>query len=542
MRKVVVLLVMALLALQACGDEPVAEPVDGDGPGGKADENAFTAALAGREDPIGKWLRDKSNVDEKGQLETDYVQVVLGIAEQEGCAVDGVKTFLISDSLLTGADPFPRTVTSVCASDPARAADVFLSAPEATEDGDIEERVIEMFAWDPKLGSYRFYRVDPVEGQQFRVQVDADPSECRNCHLGSTQMDPTFIPMAPVMNELTLPWQHWNAAPDFESVDFELSEEVQGKEGYNRSVAPWLGSAPNLEAIIRKGFERVNGERLKARRNKPASVAESMALLRPLFCNERINFVTEDSGTVTTAVYLDEGITNMLKTLDGGVWPWAWYNDKKVRLGEPIDGKLLNMVAIRGAADVDYEQRLVSVRGLEAGQVMRVKALDWKRPVFSTFRCGLWVDANERLRIQPPEVSSEARNLNLMATLFEEIMTVASADGTRVSLAPPVGSAVIAVDLADEVTINLLAESIKGGAVAQSACDAQTGAGFCAVGLQGFGDLIEAHIKVIEADPGARDKMAQIRNARACIAKEFYKNSPDIPEVGACEGAEGSRE
>ena len=298
----------------------------------------------------------------------------------------------------------------------------------------------------------------------------------------------------------------------------------------------WAGSAPNLEAVIRKGFEKVNTARLRARRNKPADPEMAMALLRPLFCNERINFVTENGGTVPTSLFIDDGIISMFGTINGGQWPWAFYNDRRVRIGTPVElSAEVDMVAVRGAADVDYEQRLVAVRGLPAEQVMRAKALDWKNPIFSTFRCQLWNDANERIRIQPPEFDPEGRTSTLLPILFDEIMTLQTSTGTRVSLAPPMGTTVIAMDFADTVTVDALADAIEAGTLADAACDEATGEGFCAMDFQGFGDMIDKHIQGIEADNGLRDKMTRTRNERACIALELYPNSPDIQNVEGCD-------
>ena len=532
-----VLFIVASLA--ACSETPVAPPEAPAPAGGKADQNAFVAALGDRQDPIGVWLRDTAQIDEKGEFETDYVQIVLGLAEQENCPIDSVKTFLISDKLVTESDnAFPRTVTSVCAQDPSRAADIFLSAPEATEENDIDIRTVEMFSWDAAANVYRFYRVDPLETDKFRVKVNVDPVECMDCHLGSSQMDPTFIHMAPVMNELTLPWQHWKAEPDFESVDFELTDELQGKENYNNSVTPWLGSAPNLESVIRKGFERVNGARLRARREKPANVAKSMALLRPLFCDERINFVTEDGGTLPTAVYLDEGITNMFKTIDGGNWPWDWYNDRRVRIGAEVEAVQMDMITVRGAIDLDYEQRLVAGRGLSAEQVMRVKALDWKNPVFSEFRCRLWREANERVRIQPPVFDENTRNATLVKELYEEVMTLPTSSGARVSISPMEGTAVIAIDIADSTSIAVLTEALELRALEDGSCDPATGTGFCSVDLTTFGDLIDGYIKTSESDFGVRDKLLRMRNERGCAAVSLYPNAPDIADLEGCQNAD----
>lgn len=537
--RLVWLLAVTLLAgVAACGDEG-AEPAaqDNNGNGGKADDasNPFLQALDGRQDALGKWLRDRSGVSDEGIFEADYVRIVMEVAEQEGCSIESVQTFLISDGLITGESPFPRTVTSICASDESRASEIFLSAPQATESGEIDMLTIEMFAWDDAERRYRFYRLDRLEEGGREVKVTIDPPQCSQCHLGAQGMDQTFIHMGPIMNELTLPWPHWNSEPDAENHSFELTDEIKSTESYNSSVAPWLNTAPNLEQIIRNGFARVNTARLRTRRDKPASPAMAMSLLRPLFCNERINFVTENGGTLSTSAYLDEGFINMYKTLGGGVWPWGWYNDRTIRVGDLVnEADQIDMVAVRGMMDIDYEQRLVSVRGLSAEQVLQVKALDWKRPVFSQFRCQLWNDANERVRLTPPEFAADARTSDLLPILFDEIMSIPGPDGQRMKLAAAEGR-FVALDLADEATVDGLAEALATGALGAATCQ-EDGAGFCEVDLTGLGELLNGYIKRSEEDPGLRDKLLRERQERACVALELYPNSPDIPGA-QCDGA-----
>mgnify|MGYP007022320634 CR=1 FL=1 len=527
------------LTLAACGDDAGQDGVDpanntdDANNGGKADEinNPFLDTLATHQDPLGQWLRERSGITREGIVQTDYVEIVLALADQEGCSVQDISTFLISDSLITGAEPFPRTVTTICTKDPAASAEIFLSMPEATEDGDLALRTIEMFAWDPSVRTYRFYKLHAVEGSDTEAEVEIEPAECAQCHTGPTDLDGSFMPMAPVMNELTLPWPHWNSQPDAENHSFIVGDDVIEKEGYNRSVAPWLGTAPNLEQIIRKGFEKVNGARLRARRNKPADPEVAMSLLRPLFCTERVNYVTEDGGNVLASAYIDEGLINMYSTIDGGVWPWAWYNDRKVRIGtldNPSDA--IDMIAVRGAIDADYEERLVSVRGLTADQVLRVKALDWKSPAFSDFRCNLWRTAMDRVRISPPQAEEGARTLALLAPLYEEIMTLPTTDGPRVSL---VGQeAILTGDLLDDESAYVLADAIAAGTLDELACQAD--AGICATDLQGLGTMVDAYIQGVEANPDIRADLLDVRNERACLTTDFFPNSPDIPNVLGC--------
>jgi hypothetical protein len=520
------LLTGLLLAAVACGGD-AADPATDDGKGGKADNGGggeFLAALEGREDALGKWLRETSGVNDEGLVDADYVRIVTEIAEQEGCSVSTVRTFLISDTLITGESPFPRTVTTLCSDDPAKASNMFLSAPEATEDGDIDIKTIEMFAWDAAARQYRFYRVDPVADGQIRVELD--PPACAGCHTGSVDQTTATIPMAPVMNELTLPWPHWNSEPDATSHTFSVSDDVKGRENYNQCVTPWLGSAPNLEQIIRAGFDKSNNARLRARRNKGGNINEAMSLLHPVFCTERVNFATEDAGQLIIGAVVDEGIPNAISKLGGG--PWAFYNDRKVRIGT-ADGDEVDMMVVRGAVDVTYENQLMSVRGLPAEHVLAAKLYDWNNPAFSDARCQLWNDASERLAISPPEVDADARTSSLVKDLFLEIMQVKASDGTMVSLVAD--GKYYMVDRADEATVVEFADAVQGEFVGAAECDLD---GFCEGDLTAVGDRVQGFVDKLEADGERRSTLWEARNIRACIAVDRYKSAPDIANL-ACD-------
>lgn len=526
-----------IVVLSACALGCV-EDAGEDKKGGKEDSTGVVAALEGHEDPLGVWFREQSGVDSSGILEADFIRILTEVSEQEGCSPADIRTFVISDSLITGEEAFPRSISTVCVNDPAKQGTVFLSTVAATDEMDVDLRTIEMFSWDASARMYRFYRVDPVEGSDSEVHLEVDPAECRQCHLGSSSMDGTFIPMVPIMNELTRPWPHWNGAPSAESHSFELPEVTQSSPNYQACTESWLGSAQDLEQLIRGAIEsKVNASRIRSRRNSPASVTEAMAQLRPLFCDERINYVTEDSGQVRSAVYVDDGIGNMMKKISESrsdlVLSWAWYNDRTVRLGDASDpSQELTMLAVRGHADVDYELRLVSASGgLSPEQVLRIKALDWERPVFSEFRCGLWTSAEERLRLSPPEFDESGRMYTLWPVLFDEIMKIQGPEGL-VSLTPPEGAEVIALGLADATRVEELGAALSEGLMGATICEQD---GFCGATVSELGDRIHSYIEGIEADASARAGLMVERNARACFARANYPNSPEIQDIEGCE-------
>lgn len=528
-------LLFVVVIFAACGeDEKTHEPLDesavnheGDGEegGGKADDEAGEfAPLLHQSDPIGKWFREKSGINGEGIVETHYKDIVLGLAEQEGCDVSTVNTYLISDRLVRD-EPFPRTVTVLCSGDTKKVANIFLSAPEASEEGGIDPRVLEMFAWNASERRYVFYRMDPVEGSDSRVLLDVEPAECRGCHLGPEGLDGTGMRMAPVMNELTLPWPHWNSEPDAENHSFELSDAVRETQSFYEVVDPWLGSAPNLELVIRSGFDRVNNARLRERRSRPPAVEDAMAMLRPVFCTERVNYVTEDGGNLLASVYVDEGIANAYRKIGDGAWPWDWFSSGRVRFGAPEGDEIeLKMIPVRGAIDVAYEQRLMAVKGLSPQQVIRVKALDWKNPVFSDFRCGLWESALERVRIQPPYFDEGERTSSLFDVLYQEIMQVQVDDaGTLVSIDGG-GAEVLAMDDADK-SLNALIAFLQND---DPATCGEFGEGVCAQDLQSFGGNLESYIREKAEHEDRRLILREISHHNVCRALEIFGNSPDL--------------
>lgn len=536
-------LLASLALIVACGDDggPVAETVDG--AGGKTDQGGgeFDAKLATANDPIGRWLRERSGVDANGELFADYQSVMAGLAEQQGCGIGSVGMYVISDSLISGEKAFPRLVTTVCTSDDARADELFMSAPSPNAEGtDIEVHDIEMFAWDADARRYRFYKTLPIEGEPGKIQVTIEPALCQDCHLTPNNLDGRHMPMLPIMNEITSPWPHWSAEPDFRSHSFQIDEEIQQAPAYAALAdGGWKTSVSRLEQIIRNGHNRVAAARVRDRRDKPADLTRSMAMLRPVFCDEQLSYATEDdvSGLIQSSLWVDDGVRNMLKKIQPAGLPWNWLNEGKVRLDSPSSSAdLLALVPIRGSADVSYEDQLASVsRGLSPWQILQVRTLDWQRPVFSDFRCGLWTSALSRVLEKPPEVTAETPNYTLMQTLYAEIMSV-EIEGRRV---PIVSSApeqeVIVVPLMDDRSFEALSAALASGSIAGSTCT-DDDLGVCQLTVQELGDMIERHVTA-NARLDARPLLQEERHRRACHVMGHFGNAPDLGDTAPCTDA-----
>ena len=482
----------------------------GDGPrceNGKCDDASGNVRdqLEGLDEAIAEWLLE-SPMTEDGILETDYLAAVAQIAARMDCDLDTLKTFVLSDDLVAG-EPFPRLISTLCSDDPSRAADFFIAASfqDPQDAFDVDVRNLEMFAWDRTQRRYVFYATLPVPGSDTKVQVEVEPRRCQQCHLNSRSLDHAHMPMLPIMNELTSPWPHWNAEPDFPSHTFVVSDETRSAPNFSELTAQGrLGSAVEFEQIIRAGqTNRVIATRLRERRNSPADVDEAMALLRPMFCDEQINYVTEDhgSGVLPTASVISGGTREAYLAISATDWPWQWLNDGKLRFDDSSADPLA-MIPVRGNADVELERRLIAVNAIEPIDVLRIRALDWSQPVLSKFRCDLWKDAKARLRQDPPDIDPDMRNVDLIPTLYAEIMQLD-------------GESLIAGD--DELV------AIADGFTPE---ERET------VSLLGFGALLQGHADDV-ATRGGREQLRAVRDARLCTVKGEFPNRPALP-IFAC--------
>lgn len=494
---------------------------------GKCDDTmvGWKARLAGRSDPIANWLLG-SDIDDAGDVDVDFGRLVSQVADQVGCSAQSIRTFVISDSLISGDEAFPRLVSTVCTDDDATAPDLFVAAAfrESGSD-DVDVLRLEMFGWDPGARIYRFYRTEPMANDTIRFTVD--PPECQACHLGPSHLDGSRMAMLPIMNELTAPWTHWNAEPDFRSHDHNIPQATAVADNFRAYGLDQLGPAVRFEQIIRAGHARVAGARARQRHNSPPSLEQSMSLLRPAFCDEQINYATEDftSGVIDTSVLIRGGIREAYFAVSATDWPWHWLNDTHLRFPVAVANDALAMVPVRGNADIDYESRLMAFGTLTPHQVLRVQALDWKRPVLSEFRCALWKRAAQRFESDPPALDPLWRNAQAMSFLFEKIMHL-----DDVPLLADSPDQLIALDVADGNREQELGAALRAGTIAVQTCGAD-GQGFCPVALRGFGDMLDAYATSIERRADAQRAITLLRDERLCVVRNEFKNAPALPAL-----------
>ena len=517
----------ALLAASLAGCS-LAPSDDGDRCSGKCDGvDDVTEALEGRDDPIARFLLS-TDIDGGGLFTGDYKSVLFGVSAIQGCSDSEIHTYVVADDLITGGEPFPRLISTVCSENNSRASEFFIAASfEDQKTGDVDMRDVEMFAWDPTLRGYRFYAFKPGGAgiDQGLVELEVDPPRCEGCHTGPGGLDDSGMPMTPIMNELNRPWTHWNAEPGFESHDYELPESVLDKPNFVALAEEHKAPASRFEEIVGTAIhEKVVTSRLRARRDPP-DIDVIMGLLRPVFCDEHVNYVSEEfeAGVIRNAALIDPGIRATYKSIADD-WPWQWAAQEHMRIGELGSAEALDQVPSRSLADVLTERQLVTTGVISAEQVLRVRAIDWKNPVLSELRCGMWKRAVERFAAEPPDFGDANRNLEVMGAIFDQILEIDGrslviGDGTLVSVADD-----------SQTSLDGLAAVLDDPA-SLAAGDCRSENAVCLDDLDSFGARLDAYVIETEAMDRPRTRIRRLRNERICEVLARFPNRPSLPPV-----------
>jgi hypothetical protein len=484
----------------ACGE---AQPCDV--PASRAE---LLAALDGFEDPVAAWLRVAT--DDDATLPGDHEDALAGLRAELGCDATRERSFVV----LSNAAYAPKALVTQCTDAPVDASRV-LTVFEPTADGDdLDATRFRMAAWDAEAGRFHRYQFVPTEGG---LGVSVEPAFCTGCHGG-----PYALPeWAPIMNEMTNPWAMWNAEPGFASfafaehfpADFPAGGEVY--EGLAKDGR--LDSASNLEPVVRAAIDRVVSARLATRTVAP-DLDAAAALLRPVFCDESANYVSEihDSGEIAQSVALDPGIRRMLLAIDPTGWPWTFVQDDALFLTPPsADERPLALVGVRGETTVQMEAALVARDVLDPVDVLRVRALDWTHPVASELRCGLFEAGLARARAGAVDAAAAADTSALVRALYDEAIAVTAS----ASLADVGPDAVVA-----------LADANDGDAVANLRAGDFTET---TMTLSELGDAIESELLRL-AEPGARADLELERIRRGCLLRARDVTAPLVPAAEDC--------
>jgi hypothetical protein len=463
-------------------------------------------AIDGHDDVVAAYLREA--VTERGTLIGDYRDVLDGVGEGLGCSADTEKSFVV----LSNIGYIPKTVFTRCAEDPQEASRFFLAVPavrDTDDHTDVDPQVLHLSAWDESAGTYRIYSTRPTESGEMGVNVS--PEFCLGCHGGPHQL-PYWQPL---MNEMTNPWSGWNAEPGFRSQLFDefLDPGIADGSVYQDLTADdLLDSASNFEPIIRAGIERLNGARVLQRQHAP-DVERALALLQPVYCDESINFVSEvhGGGQIRASSIIDPTIAAHVRAAGlAADWPWLSGDDLHLP-SAPSEWEALTLVPVRGESSLAVELSLVARAVLDPMQALRVRALDWTRPVMSEFRCGLFQSGAERIREGALDqalaaLPDEATTADLIRIAYDEIMKVSTSDGLA-ALAPASDDEVIAIP---DAMVPDVETHLRAGDVASFAMT-----------LSAWGDRIQAHV-----DAADRDSLRAARQTRACRAVEEYAVTP----------------
>jgi hypothetical protein len=507
-----------------------------------------------------------------------YLDMLRQISHMQGCADDGIDSYIISDQLVSeGEASFPRVVNTLCSKDTKNRQNAFFALSFANEDGtDVSTTSLEMFGWEPVEERYRFYK---SEGDEDARTLEIEPQECTDCHLTPKALDSTGMAMTPIMNELERPWEHWHSDTNFnftlpEHLDFtkDDSESFQAKMGEDAPAfallaTPWgkiegqadpiLKSARVLEATITSGYDRVARARVEKSRDatREASVGEAMGLLRPIFCDEQVNYVSQDSEQVVRSAIVPNAIEERLRGLK--VQPALdWFLSDAMTLPSDRQMDKLRMIPARGHAPQAVEDRLMVRRMLSAAddrndanlRGLQAHAVDFEHTVLSDFRCGLWKNAFARLE---RDIGSNAKTVSLttgddlslagkttgalLPRLYEEVMTLESGDfgfdlDAPVVLVPKDGQIVV-IRTPDKAAIELLA---KGDV---PACGDDETVAICLAKPELFAEMIETMWDDIETR--GVEAFDELRNERLChIEDKEFGAVPDFGPAPNC-GATG---
>jgi len=476
----------------ACGEQVCELP---------SDRAELLERLAGFADPVAQWLRGAAN--DAGAVEGSHEVWLAGLREQLGCAAADERSFVV----LSNDEYEPKVIVTQCANDPVVASRLFaVFEPEAGDDVDAER--FRLAAWDDEAARFRRYQVAPTDAG---LTVAVEPEFCGGCHGG-----PYALPdWTPIMNEMTNPWAQWNAEPGFVSFAFDEFPARNGPVFEALLADGRLDSASNLEPVVRAAIDRTTAARV-AERDGPATLAAAASLVRPVFCDENVNYVSEihDSGELPLSAALDPGLRRAMTLLRPEA-TWSFVLDEALQLPPPSPGLApLVLVAVRGETTVQLEAALLS-RGLLAPiDVLRVRALDWMHPVGSAVRCDRFEAALARGQGGALDPAAFADAAELARALFELALEVPGG-----SLADVGDDAVVA--LADAADVDALARLDAG------LLDGAT------LTIDALGDAIDAELAAVESAEG-RARLADERLRRGCAARRIYPTAPLIPGTDAC--------
>ena len=484
-----------------------------------------------------------------------YLALLRGTAQQNCDDPNAVQTFVIADDLV-GDGPAPRVIAATCPTDTRKASNAFLALSFLGDDGDVDAHAIEAFGWDDTGRFNKFYRSIPLPGSDEGILMLLNPEElegdvggCLGCHRGPTDVTESLaghVPPLPIMNEIVEPWSHWNAEPGFTSQMFDVPnaesmpryQALTTKEDGRIDSGDWLAGADRFELIVREAFSQVVKQRRRLLKDS-ADTELALSFLRPLFCEEQLNYSSEVgvSGELELGTVVDEGIRRSITAANiGATWPWATGTEARV-LVAPASSQAdaLELVPMRGQSAIAWEDALVTSlqKYMSPQESLQIRALDWKTPVFSDFRCGMFQSTADA----PAALGSVADNHAAMKALLAQMMTLpggvplrAANPANIVVLDDPARAEALAGDLqAGSVPV---VECTKGSECDYSVCEST---GYCEMNLWAFGERIDDYVRGFQSADG-RAALQTARHERLCRVKgnDAFPMAPALPDDFSC--------
>jgi hypothetical protein len=502
------LLLVGLLGCQTSERESGSPDCSDDRCNSAGSRDELLAAIDGFNDPIAQLLR--ASATERGTLAGNYRDVLDGVGTELGCDATTERSFVV----LSNDGFVPKPIVTRCGGDAVTASQFFV-AMVGTEDG-FDPRTVHMTAWDAEAGLYRRYATAPTPAGD-EMAINVAPGFCLGCHGGPEKLD-LWVPL---MNEMSSPWAGWNAQPGFASQLFDehLDPRFASDETYREVTREGvLDSAASFEPIVRNGVTRVTGARLKQRAAAPDATL-ALELVRPLFCDESVNYVSEvhQSGELRSHAIIDDAFRSLYRSIavDG---TWTWLRDPRINLIAPTATESpVTLIPVRGESTLQVELGLVSRGALDPLDALRVRALDWKHPVQSSFRCNLFRQAADRITAGALDKAIAASGAltaeDLLPLVFDEIMTV-TVGSTRVPLAPAADFELLQIpDATDPAALAALGSG--DWTLFQST-------------LVQLGNAIETHITSFQA---GRAALSTERDRRACLAVLQHPTAPIYPGI-----------
>ena len=345
-------------------------------------------------------------------------------------------------------------------------------------------------------------------------------ARCVECHKTPRDVDSVGMPMLPIMNELTKAWTHWNAGDGGVSESFLVPADLKGKAKWERFGIQKVAAASRLEKVVRDA----NALKVSPARSKglfrPAKLDEAMGLIRPIFCDEQVNYVSElATGEISIDAVVAGGIKNAYRGIQS-TWNFPWFNNDIVKLQIAAGDTQVFMVPVRGVADLTFESQLQSV--LSPMHILAVRALDWKRPALSEFRCNLWRNARVEFARKPPALMG--RNRDGIKVIYEEIMKLGGMSTRGIA-----NGKFVVMDLASDTTIAKIKEQIAAGTVPMTCREGANN--ICETDAMGFGALLQAYVDVGES--ASREALLAERDRRVCNVVNEVQPAATASQFGA---------